>query len=248
MKTKKLLLALPMVAVLASCSGKIEVYRDIFKDARNFTDDQRQEILDDLAATQDGNGLKQYKYEGTRSIVTYMDNEEIGRKESNVLVTFSNDDEYHQFGCYYGLDGEAKYQAYYDSEEQRWEGETPAGVSLENLYEKFKNNVYSWNGHVLVGNYDVAPYEYNTKLLNCVSAKFSKQQLKNVKTGNFTLSLNTPAGYSDGEIRHQVNRFNVTYANHRVTNYLCDYRIVIEDAGIIVNILLIGTFDYTYMH
>ena len=234
MKTKKLLLALPMVAILASCSAKIDVYRDIFKDARALSDEEKQQIVESL-------DTRQYHYTGTRVIETYMDNEEIGRKESSVVAEFSDDETYGIYSCSYTLGGDVKYQASYDTEQETWQGDSA-------LYEKFKGLIYSWNGHVLVGNFDVVPYDYNTKLLNCVSTKFTKEQLKNVKNGSFNLNLSSPASYSDGEIRHQVDRFSIRYVQHRITDYSCSYRIVIEDAGIVVITTIVGTFDYTYIH
>ena len=225
MKTKRLLLVVPAIATLASCSAKVDVYRDMFKDARDLTAEEKEEILHGL-------DTRQYRYTGTRVIETYMDDEKVGNKESAVRVDFSNDE--YDTSCTYTLDGDVKLQA--------------SNENNPSLYEKFKGLVYSWNGHVLVGNFDVTPYDYNTKLLNCVSAKFTKQQLKDVKTGSFTLNLSSPVYYSDGEIKHQVDRFNVTYASHRITSYSCSYRVIIEDADIVVVMTYAGSFDYTYVH
>ena len=244
MKSKKLLLALPMVAILASCSSKIEVYRDIFKDARDLSNEARQEIIDGLEEN------RQYHFQGTRTIVTYMDGEEVGRTVNEVQVEFSNDSTYQSYGFTYSLDMVTKYSAYYFEDEQRWAGTTPDGISAEQLYNKAQNLIYSWNGHVLVGNFDVAPYEYNTKLLNCVSAKFDKKTIENKKVakGNFTFTLQSSASYSDGEITHKVNGFTITYVDHRITNYGCNYQILVNDAGVRIDLLYNGTFDYHYIH
>lgn len=244
MKTKKLLLALPMVAILASCSGRIEVYRDIFKDARDLSVDQREEIISGYEEN------RQYHYSGTRTIVTYMDNEEVGRSENSVLVEFNNDPSYEMYGFTYSLDMATKYSAHYDTEAQQWNGTTPEGITPDNLYHKFQNLIYSWNGHVLVGNFDVAPYDFNTKLLNCVSAKFTKREVdqKNVAGGNFSFSLREAASYSDGEIVHKVNSFNVTYVEHRITYFGCEYQILINDAGVRIDLAYSGEFNYNYIH
>ena len=248
MKSKKILLALPMVAILASCSGKIEVYRDIFKDARNLSEESRQEILDTLAQGEDGN--KQYRYDGQRTITTYIDGDEMGSTNASISVEFDNDPTYGSYGFTYSLDMRTKYSAYYEPNDDQWVGTTPDGMSAESLYKKFQNLIYSWNGHVLVGNFDVAPYDYNTKLLNCVSAKFTKKAIENKKVakGNFTFSLDSAASYTDGEIKHQVNRFSVTYANHRITSYTCNYQIIVADAGVRIDLAFSGTFDSTYIH
>lgn len=245
MKNKKLLLALPMVAVLASCSGKIEVYRDIFKDARGLSEEEKQEIIDGYEEN------RQYHYNGTRTIVTYMSGEEVGRSEAAVNVELSEDPENDGTGFTYKLDSEIKYSAYYDAADDQWAGNAPEGVSLEDLYYKFRNLIYSWKGHVQVGNFDVAPYEYNTKMLNAVSSKFSKKQVedKKVAKGNFTFDLGSKvASYTDGEIKHEVDRFSVTYENHRITNYSCNYNIIIAEANVRINLNYSGTFDYTYIH
>ena len=42
MKIKNVLLTIPAVAILASCSSKIDVYRDIFKEARNIDSSVRE--------------------------------------------------------------------------------------------------------------------------------------------------------------------------------------------------------------
>ena len=77
MKTKKLLLALPMVAILAGCSSRLDVYRDIFKDARDLDSDTKAQLIDNLTS---------YQYTGTRTIITTLDGEEVGRSENEISV------------------------------------------------------------------------------------------------------------------------------------------------------------------
>ena len=223
MKSKKLLLALPMVAVLASCSGRIEVYRDIFKDARGLDDDTKAQLIDNMNT---------YQYTGTRTIVTTIDGEQVGRSDNNISVEFYHRVESGDFEAAYRIDDEVKISA---------------ASQDDAIYSKFQEVVFSWKGHVLVGNFDVLPYEYNTKLLNCVSAKFTKQQVENqkVKDGNFTFTMSGSASYTDGEIKHQVSSFSVTYVNHRITNYNCTYYLILEDDNVTIQKSFAGTFIYS---
>ena len=222
MKTKKLLLALPMVTLLASCSGKIEVYRDIFKDARGLSEEIKTGLVDKLAA---------YQYTGTRTIVTTLDGEEVGRKVSSVSVEFYHRVEAGDYSAEYRLDDEVK-------------------MAAENkddpLYSKFQQVVFSWNGHVLSGNFDVLGYEYNTKLLNCVSARFSKKQVENqnVKDGDFTFIMSGDASYSDGEIKHVVKSFSITYESHRLKSYSCVYSLIAEGESVVIDKSYSGEFIY----
>lgn len=245
---KSIIFALPMAVIMASCSAKIITYKDIFRDARELSSERKEEIIAELSAEQEGKGTRQYRYSGSRTVFAYMDEELIGRKENAVSVNFSDDEEYSDIGFTYTLDGEIKYQAYYDMVDQVWVGTAPSGVGYESMFYSFKNLVYAWRGHIQTGNFDVAPYDYNTKLLNCVSARFSKQDVKHVASGTFGFNLNRPASYSDGDIKYKVHNYVVDYVDYRITSYTFDYSIIIEDAGIEVRTLLDGTFDYNYIH
>ena len=223
MKTKKLLLALPMVAILAGCSSRLDVYRDIFKDARDLDSDTKAQLIDNLTA---------YQYTGTRTIITTLDGEEVGRSENEISVEFYHRVETGDIEATYNVDDEPKIRA---------------ASADDAMYSKFQEVVFSWKGHILVGNYDVLPYEYNTKLLNCVSAKFSKKTVENkhVKDGNFTFTLSGSASYSDGEITHEVSAFSVTYVDHRITSYLCNYSLILEDDNVRIDKHFQGTYSYS---
>ena len=62
MKAKKLLLAVPMFAVLTSCTATFEFVYDIFKKARGHAEETREAARE---------ALFDYKYTGTKTVYVY---------------------------------------------------------------------------------------------------------------------------------------------------------------------------------
>lgn len=235
MKTKKLLLALPMVAILAGCSSQLDVYRDMFKDARSPSDETK-------AAAQEAYG-KAYVCNGEKVSVFTEHSIEVASFTKGFHVDVENDEEGQYYHALYTLGEETIVSLNYDIESGLFNGTVPEGTNPDHVFNKFRDLVFDWNGHVKTGVFDVAPYQFDTKLLNVVSRKTRVINGK-VSSGNFALKLQSPASYTDGENLYTVTAYQVSYSSHLIRSYSCSYNLYVPSFGISVANTVTGTFEY----
>ena len=238
MKTKKLLLALPMVAIMASCSARIDTFKDMFKNARNPSDEAKQ-----LALETYGNN---YVVNGTKVSVFKEHGIEIASQNKVVHVDVQNDEDAQYYTALYTLGEDTIVNISYDIDSGTFTGTVPEGTNAQHVFSKMHELVFDWNGHVKTGVFDVAPYAFDTRLLDAVSRKTRVVSGK-VASGTFDLKLHSPASYTDGENTYGVTAYSVTYKNHLIYEYYCVYDIYVPSFGISVTNTVTETFEYN-MH
>lgn len=242
MKTKKLLLALPMVAIMAGCSARIEVYKDIFKDARGISDETREEIREDLI---------DYRYSGTKTIQVFEGQTLLSNTSQELTAQFSRreDDGDKQWYAFYQVDDDYIIDITYDENGNFvWEegGCPDASLNAQTVYNKFGELVFSWAGHIETGDFATAPYAYDTKLLNAVSPKC--RVLDNKKTSNphFTIQLQAGNGVviKNGKITTTVFSYSVQYTDYRIQQFALAYGYTFEGINFSVSYSISGSFSY----
>ena len=245
MKTKKLLLALPMVAIMAGCSARIEVYRDIFKDARGLSTETR-----DAARA----ALVDYAFTGTKDVHVFEGQTEITSVSYGLSAVYSakEDDGDKQWYCYYKVDTDYIIDISYDENGNFvWEegGCPDSSLNAQNVYNKFGELVFSWAGHIETGDFSTAPYAYDTQLLNAVSPKC--KVLDNKKTSNpiFTIQLQGGNGVviKNGKITTTVYGFDVHYDDYRISSFSLAYGYTFEGINFAVSYMISGSFSYNIL-
>lgn len=228
-----------MVAIMAGCSGKIEIYRDIFKDARQLANELKEEKKEELTY---------YTFSGTRSITINKDGEDKNTYNETLSGSYSHAeaDGHHNYYATYLVNGASKFNIETNSEGAFVWHTTPSDPSLsaEFVYYKFRDVVFSWNGHILSGDYDTLPYEYDTKLLNAVSPSCRILDGKKASAENFTINLNNPVTYKDGNLTHYISNFHVTYTGYKLYSYSSAYEYRFDSIGLKISFSVSVAFDY----
>ena len=242
MKAKKLLLALPMVAIMASCSARIVVYKDIFKDARGLDDEVKEEARE---------AMFNYSYSGTKVIHVFEKGEEQTQIDHNISVSFSKEtvEEDKIWFATYAVDGVDKLDIVIDENDQFVWGDACPDQSLDaaTTYNRFENLVFSWNGNIETGDFDTAPYAYDTNLLNIVSPKCRIDG----KTSNHEFSIQMtggPASFKNGKITTSVMSYRVSYADYRIQTFSLAYLYSFDDLDLSVSYVISGSFSYNNLH
>ena len=239
MKTKKLLLALPLVSVLASCTAKIVVYDDFFKAARNLSTETKEEAR---AA------LKNWSYMGTRTITSYYDNTEVGTKSQDVYASVSHDEDEligKIYSAVYSVDSVQKVNIVYNNETESFDAtELPPNSNAETLYYNFLNVVFSWGASMETADFDVLPYGYNTKLLdNCYRPLYTVGGQK-TNAENFEVKMNGAGTYHAGELDISASGYHAVYQNYRLQQFTCTYKYALSNVGMTAIVSISGTFSY----
>ena len=237
---KSILFTLPVVAILAGCSGKIEVYRDIFKDARQLSSEVKEAAVE---------SLDYYHFSGTRLVAVVEDGEELSHSSETLEATYSHSTENGNFANYI-VDEVSKFDIRTNESGAFVWHTAPSDSSLiaEAVYNKFRDVVFSWNGHILSGDFNTLPYEYDTKLLNVVSPKCRVNSNKKTSEPNFTVDLNNSVSYKDGNITHVVSLYHAQYKNYRLDTYSCNYEYKIDSINLKVTFSISGSFEYELIH
>ena len=239
MKTKKLLLALPMVAIMASCSAKIVVYKDIFKDARGLDDETKEEARA---------GLRNYAYTGTKTIHVYEGDQQIAEVVQNITASFSKEEIEGDkvWFATYAIDGVDKLDITVDENDQLvWVTCPDQSLNAGTVFNRFGELVFSWRGNIETGDFDTAPYDYDTNLLNAVSPKCRILDGKKSSAPNFSIQMTGgQASFKNGKITTTITSYAVTYASYRIQNYSLAYRYTFEGVNFSVSYVLEGSFDY----
>lgn len=241
MKAKKLLLALPMVAIMAGCSARIDVYRDIFKDARALSDEIKDEAREEV---------NDYAFSGTKTIRVFEGQDELTNKNYELYAAWSRreDDGDKQWYAYYKVDEDYVIDITYDENGNFvWEegGCPDQSLNAQTVYNKFGELVFSWAGNIETGDFATAPYAYNTTLLNAVSPKCRVLDNKKTSAENFKIQMTGgSAVIKNGKITTTVLSYDVTYSSRRITDFSLAYRYTFEGVEFSVSYVISGSFEY----
>ena len=245
MKTKKLLLALPMVAIMAGCSARIDVYRDIFKEARGLTEETREAARE---------GMTDYRFTGSKTVQVFEGEVQLANVNYELTAAFSQLEEEgdKQFYAYYKVDEHYVIDITLDENDNFvWEegGCPDASLNAGIVYNKFGELVFSWAGHIETGDFATAPYSFDTQLLNAVSPKCRVLDGKKSSAENFSIQMTSNAVIKNGKITTTVLSYNVSYAERRITTYELAYTYTFEGLNFKISYLIAGSFSYnTLVH
>ena len=223
MKTKKLLLALPMAAILASCSAKIVGYQDIFRKAKDLD----QEVKDRVSNS----------FTGYAASMSYRVDTKVGQVESSEETSYTmslrTNPETHYGDQVTITDslGAVVANVHYDSDDGVYKGviNQDPGFGSEAYFNAMRNAAFPWNGKLEIGDLLTCHREGNEKLLDAASRKSSISGT--VSTGNFTIRLSGSASYSDRDVKRSVSAFTVVYENFLIKSYNLTYSIQIIETG-----------------
>ena len=244
-KLKKLTLAIPMVTILASCSAKVVVYRDIFKDAKDLPDAVKEEAF---------TGYSGYNATSTHVNTLHIISPEEDHTESvttyEYVASVVKDDENPGNNAVFYKNvtkDEVRADLHYNVETESFEG-TIADPELDRnaYYELMRDLVFPWKGRYDVGNFETNIYEENTKLLNAVSANATISPKNGVKTGNFTISLKSVVSVKDASSTTRVTEYRITYQNLLMRSFKCTSSLFFQGPlyEIIVTDSITTTFTY----
>lgn len=223
MKTKKLLLALPMVAILAGCSAKIVGYKDIFRKAKDLD----QEVKDRVY-----NGFTGYNASMTYNVSTIVGQVE-SSEETSYTMSLRSNPETHRGDqvTIYDSASEVVANVFYDFDDGVYKGiiKQDPGFGSEAYFNAMRNAAFPWNGKLEIGDLLTCHKEGNEKLLDAASKNCTISG--SVSSGDFTIRLNGSASYSDRDVKRTVSVFTVVYDDFIIKSYNLVYSIQIIETG-----------------
>ena len=223
MKTRKLLLALPMVTILAGCSAKIVGYKDVFRPAKDLD----QEVKDRAY-----NG-----FSGYNASMTYLVTTKIGHNVTDVqnsyTMSLTANPETHQGDkvTIYDQEEQVVANVFYDVDDGAYRGiiNHDPGFGSEAYFNAMRSAAFPWNGKLEIGDLLTCHKEGNEKLLDVASRNCTITGA--VSSGDFTIRLNGQASYSDRDVKRTVSVFTVVYDDFVIKSYNLVYSIQIIETG-----------------
>ena len=228
MKTKKLLV-LPLVALMAGCSGKIVIYRDIFRDAKDIAEETRQEV--ELAMTG-------FTATSTVNVTVYIDDEEVSSKTTAYELVVTNDNVSNSFQAVLTNSTDHVTLGDVSWDGSQFVGSTPdTTVSPDRFFNSMKNLVFSWHGKMEVGYFTKTYYDSDETMLNYVSPKCSITPKDGLK-GDMQATINegSAASYRDGDFNYSVGTFKLTYNHYLLRSYQLAYTCTASGTDMVLSI------------
>ena len=246
MQIKRFLLTIPFVAVLASCSTKVVVYRDIFKDAKDLPDSVKEQAFINYAG---------YTASSTHVNTIYIISAEGGSSEPSSTTyeytasVVKDDNNPSNNSVFYKniTKDEVRADLHYNENTHSYEGTLEdQSLNPNAYYELMRDLVFPWKGRYEVGNFETNIYDEDEKLLNAVSANATISPKNGVKTGTFSIVLKSAVTVKEAHSTTRIGHFVVSYQDFRMTSYKCVSSIYFESAlyQVIITDNITTTFTY----
>ena len=215
MYTKKLLLTLPLVAILAGCN-KAPAVADIFKAARKIPAEIRTYVLNNYHGWQmDSERESSCTLRITEGDIVYR--EMIGTVDAFMAMDASSN--YYYAYCstfsYWWVD--------YDEEYDRFEGDYDESIKdPSKLFYGLYDASFIWSGRVDVGLFDYCYLKADTKMNSEVS-KRARVVNGTFASGTVRAYLQNGVSYRAGKFNYKIKEFDIVYKNYLLDTYHISY-------------------------